>query len=169
MYTNGRKRGLPDDHFQGLSLCCRLVKATYVPLMVPASNIGSAFQSGGMFLRGFRLFVCFRKRRIIGACSQVNVQTVTQTHVRTCTNIPTHTRNKHKWIIQYVHELNAQTLYTQTHKHPVPPPPPPSCPVVLAWPCFPKRATASLLGWKLQNKQSSGRELTANFVGFAKS
>lgn len=32
-----------------------------------------------------------------------------------------------------------------------------------------KWATASLLGWKLQNKQSSGREFAANFVGFTHS
>ena len=64
----------------------------------------------------------------MGACSQV--RTVAQTHVYTCTNIPTHINNKHEYIIHYMHKLNANI---QT-----PPPPHPSCGLFfVAWPVFP--------------------------------
>ena len=66
----------------------------------------------------------------MGACSQV--RTVAQTHVYTCTNIPTHINNKHEYIIHYMHKLNANIQTTP------PPTPHPSCGLFfVAWPVFP--------------------------------
>lgn len=60
-----------------------LVKATYVSVTVPATNIGSSFQSGGMFCVWLWTVCLLYKCRIIGACSH----TVTCLHKNTFTNM----------------------------------------------------------------------------------
>lgn len=100
LYGNGIKRDSLTFILASVALL-PLVKATYVPVTVPAPNIGSAFQSTGMFCICLKAVCLLWKCRIIGwiACSRVNIHTFTCLHTDTRIHMYKHTyahKNMHK-------------------------------------------------------------------------